>query len=174
MAVPADVLHGCGDFFIFIGVTSMLILAMVAWIMLLVLLIMAASQNGNGSFPMIIFIGQPTNCCSHPSDHHYGYYYTSFAIGFNILIGLIVSAVVIGLALHMGLPSIALGLGIGWCAAFAMVLTGLALYAAGDAAETGAYVVYSGNTSSQYSSLLNQEGTYFNNSEPVVATPVYE
>ncbi len=113
-----------GDFFIFLGVAAMYVLSIAAYVALICLLIAAASKGGGGGGGFfIIYSGGPYGGFG-PMD-----------MAASIVIGLIVSAIVVGVAMHMGLPSIALGFGVAWCAAFSSVLLGLTIRASGSLAS---------------------------------------
>lgn len=119
-----------GDFFIFLGVTSMIILSIAAYIALVLLLLFASTKNGGGN-NIFCFCGGSSS----GGGSHYGGYYSGEATLAFIIVGLIVSAIVVGLALHMGLPVVALGFGVAWCAAFSSVMLGFLLRAGAEAGE---------------------------------------
>lgn len=131
-----DGINFAGDFFIFFGVGSMVCLSIAAWVLLIILL--SSKNNHSHAGPTLIIF--PSYCGYHDPyyDRHYGYgYYALVDMAFFVVMGLIVSAIVVGLALNMGLPSIALGLGVGWCGAFSMILAGLFMRSIGDAIKRG-------------------------------------
>lgn len=123
-------IHFVGDFFIFFGISSMVCLSIAAWILLICLL---SSQNKNTSGTTFIFFPSYGWEGGYGCHRHYGFgCYGLIDIACFLFTGLIISGIVVGLALHMGLPSLALGLGVGWCAAFSMVCMGLFAHTLGD------------------------------------------